>query len=364
MIRKRWKRGGALLLALALVLSGMGFLETRAAVAVDDTQDFSLTVNVAELYTLVEGEENPYQLSTGDMYEPDLSGMMEKVSVRLYKVADIEPSGKYTFIEDFNGVSGLDADQINADTKAEQWLDMAEVTEEVVNAKDIDPLNIQFDKEDYSFIYEKSDGLELGLYLILVDPVSTDHYTYSFAPYLVSVPGNNYYEDETDDWIYDVEVGLKVEQTPRYGSLVINKDLTGFNATYGDNAIFVYEVEILTLEEQAKQPEQQTAETRIVTLEFSAAGTDSVTIEDIPAGAQVTVTEVYSGAGYQTVGNDAVEVTIIADGEEDSPVSVSFVNEPDNTFTGGYGAINHFSLDNTGLYQPSRLDAAGRVPAE
>ena len=363
MIRKRWKREGALLLALALVLSGTGLLETRAAVAVDDTQNFSLTVNVAELYTLVEEEENPYQPGTGDMYEPDLSGMMEKVSVRLYKVADIEPSGKYTFIGAFNGVSGLDADQINADTNAAMWLDMAEAAEGVVEDNHISPLNISPVKEDSKFIYKKDNNLTLGLYLILVDPVSTDHYTYSFAPYLVSVPGNNYYEDETDDWIYDVEVGLKVEQTPRYGNLVINKDLTGFNATYGDNAIFVYEVEILTLEEQAKQPEQQTAETRIVTLEFSAADTDSVTIEDIPAGARVTVTEVYSGAGYQTVGNDAAEVTIIADGEEDSPVSVSFVNEPDNTFTGGYGAINHFSLDN-GLYQPSRLDAAGRVPAE
>ena len=42
--------------------------------------------------------------------------------------------------------------------------------------------------------------------------------------------------------MYDVSTGLKPEQTPRLGSLTIQKTLTSYNATLG-NAAFVFQVE-------------------------------------------------------------------------------------------------------------------------
>ena len=83
----------------------------------------------------------------------------------------------------------------------------------------------------------------------------------------------------------------------------------------------------------------------VVSLVFDAAGTKSVTIENIPAGAQVTVTEVYSGASYSLTADTAQtqQVQIVADGEEGAPVSVSFENEYNESLNGGSSVENHFN---------------------
>ncbi len=84
--------------------------------------------------------------------------------------------------------------------------------------------------------------METGLYLVDTPKVITTNYTYTFTPYLVSLPTNNYYSGNgaSDDWIYDLTkeynsaVGLKPEQHVRYGDLVINKELVDHNATFGN----------------------------------------------------------------------------------------------------------------------------------
>ena len=69
------------------------------------------------------------------------------------------------------------------------------------------------------------------------------------------------------------------------------------------------------------------------------------------------VTEVYSGASYDLKsdnGVDGVETVIKANDEysqADAPVAeVSFVNDVNNSTNGGYGVINHFELNDKGLY--------------
>ena len=59
---------------------------------------------------------------------------------------------------------------------------------------------------------------------------------------------------------------------------------------------------------------------------------------NIPAGAQVTVTEVYSGSSYQVVG-DNVATTVIS---AEDPAEVSFVNTYDDENNGGSSIVNHF----------------------
>src|SRR5699024_12349884 len=66
--------------------------------------------------------------------------------------------------------------------------------------------------------------------------------TYAFTPYLVSLPNNYFYTTGQDEWVYDVTAGMKPQQTPRYGSLVIRKTLTSYNATLG-SATFIFQVE-------------------------------------------------------------------------------------------------------------------------
>ena len=183
----------------------------------------------------------------------------------------------------------------------------------------------------------------------------TTNYTYTFTPYLVSLPTNNYYSGNgaSDDWIYDLTkehnsaVGLKPEQHVRYGNLVINKELVDHNATFGNNATFVFQIDITTLDKKT--------ETRIEELTFNAAGSDSVTIEKIPAGSTVTVTEVYSGASYKLTSENKVKATIVANDEKEAGQAgetavVSFTNEHDGRTNGGYGVKNNFKLNEYGQY--------------
>ena len=97
-------------------------------------------------------------------------------------------------------------------------------------------------------------------------------------------------------------------------------------------------------------------ETRIEELTFSAAGSHSVTIEKIPAGSHVKVTEVYSGASYELASAKSQETDIIANPEKETevefrPAEVSFINKHDGRTNGGYGVKNNFKLDENGQYQ-------------
>ena len=201
------------------------------------------------------------------------------------------------------------------------------------------------------------DKLETGLYLVDTPKVITTNYTYTFKPYLVSLPTNNYYSGNgaSDDWIYNLTgsnaVGLKPEQHVRYGDLVINKELVDHNATFGDEATFVFQIDITTLDKKK--------ETRIEELTFSAAGKNSVTITKIPAGSEVVVNEIYSGASYQlTSDRNQINQTvkIIATDEKEAgkagaAVEVSFTNEHNGRTNGGYGVRNNFKLDKNNQYQ-------------
>lgn len=80
----------------------------------------------------------------------------------------------------------------------------------------------------------------------------------------------------------------------------------------------------------------------MVALNFDAPGQKSLTVTGIPAGAQVTVTEIYTGAGYQAVG--AASQT--RQTEADRAVQVSFENEYDGSLRGGGPAVvNHFTYE-------------------
>ena len=123
------------------------------------------------------------------------------------------------------------------------------------------------------------DKLKTGLYLVDTPKVITTNYTYTFTPYLVSLPTNNYYSGNgtSDDWIYDLTkesnsaVGLKPEQHVRYGDLVIKKELVDHNATFGNNATS-YSRSISQHWIRKKKPESKS-------LPLAQAGSHSVTIE-------------------------------------------------------------------------------------
>lgn len=329
MMNKRLKQGSTFLLAVALTFPLLTLPSAKAASAINTGQkcsiEFDISGNSSEL------------LSTS-------------IPVNLYKVASVDESGNYTGIGAFSklDLSSVSAD--NLDAAAATWAERAAEAKKLLK-DDTEPTTTTLTQGRGT-----ATGLDTGLYLVDTPKVITPNYTYTFTPYLVSLPTNNYYSGNgaSDDWIYDLTkeynsaVGLKPEQHVRYGNLVINKELVDHNATFGNNATFVFQIDITTLDEKK--------ETRIEELTFSAAGNDSVTITKIPAGFHVKVTEVYSGASYELASAKSQETDIIANPEKETevefrPAEVSFINKHDGRTNGGYGVKNNFKLDENNQYQ-------------
>ena len=335
MMNKRLKQGSTFLLAVALTFPLLTLPSAKAASAINTGQkcsiEFDISGNSSEL-------------------------LSASIPVNLYKVASVDESGNYTGIGAFSklDLSSVSAD--NLDAAAATWAERAAEAKKLLK-DDTEPTTTTLTQGRGT-----ATGLDTGLYLVDTPKVITPNYTYTFTPYLVSLPTNNYYSGNgaSDDWIYDLTkeynsaVGLKPEQHVRYGNLVINKELVDHNATFGNNATFVFQIDITTLDEKK--------ETRIEELTFSAAGNDSVTITKIPAGSHVKVTEVYSGASYELASAKSQETDIIANPEKKSevefrPAEVSFINKHDGRTNGGYGVKNNFKLDETDQYQYTKSAA-------
>ncbi len=325
MMNKRLKQGTTFLLALALAFPLLTLPGARAANAIETDRKCSVSFSVS-------GEGN------------ELTAADTDIKVNLYKVADVDVSGNYTATKDFTGlnVSSVSAD--NKDAAASEWADRAKEAQKMLKESVEPTATVTLAKGIGS-----KDGLATGLYLVDTPEVVTTNYTYTFTPYLVSLPTNNYYSNGNDTWIYDLTdtnaIGLKPEEHARYGDLKINKTLANHNATTGKKATFVFKIEITPLKGKT--------ETRIESLDFEAAGDSSVTITKIPAGAKVKVTEVYSGASYKlTSANDQTATIVATDrGSTNTPASVSFTNDIDDNMNGGYGVKNNFKLDENGQYQ-------------
>lgn len=325
MMNKRLKQGTTFLLALALAFPLLTLPGARAANAIETDRKCSVSFSVS-------GEGN------------ELADAGTDIKVNLYKVADVDVSGNYTATGAF---TELDVSSVRADNNdaASKW---------AARAKEAQKLLKDSVKPTTTVTLAAGTGsladLATGLYLVDTPEVVTTNYTYTFTPYLVSLPTNNYYSNGNDDWIYALTdtnaIGLKPEEHARYGDLVINKTLENHNATTGKKATFVFQIKIKPLKSNK-------TETRIESLDFEAAGESSVTITKIPAGAAVKVTEVYSGANYKlTSANDQTTTIVATDrGTTNTPASVSFTNDINNNMNGGYGVKNNFKLDEYDQYQ-------------
>lgn len=188
---------------------------------------------------------------------------------------------------------------------------------------------------------------------------NSGQYTYAFLPQLVSLPTKPADENgvintaNPGEWSFDMAVNLKPERLNRYGSLEIIKTLSEYETMGGvqESATFVFEV-TGTLNDE-------TVYSNVESITFTAAGQESVTLDRIPAMAQVTVREVYSGSSYQlTVPGDRTAVIAA-----DNVVSVEFENEYDGRRTNGHGIKNQFVYDEAGggwnWYSSPAQNAAG-----
>lgn len=320
-MKKRIKTAGALTLAAITVLSAAGLSNVYGALGVETDRECSLT------FTLDETEFDDDELR-------DL-----EIPVKVYKVADITEEAQYdtTGYADF---AGLGLENVSSTTSAEEWAQMAEDAMKIVKAKEeiASTADVKVTKPEgateFTGVINK---LETGMYLVQAETVQTREYTYDFTPYLVSLPNNYYSKEKPDDWVYDVTTGMKPQQTQRYGDLKIVKDLTEYNASLKD-ALFVFQVEGTRNGEQVYSD--------VVSIKFNQAGEKSVLVKHLPAGTEVTVTEVYAGGSYSNTSGETQETVIDAEGVTDHPASVSFTNTYNGKLIPGTGIVNHIEIEN------------------
>ena len=179
MMNKRLKQGTTFLLALALAFPLLTLPGARAANAIDTDRKCSVAFNVS-------GEDN------------ELTANGTNITVNLYKVADVDVSGNYTATEDFKK---LDVSSVSADNNAAANTWAARAKEEQKLLKDsVNPTATVTLAAGTGSLAD----LATGLYLVDTPEVVTTNYTYTFTPYLVSLPTNTYYSNGNDTWIYDL----------------------------------------------------------------------------------------------------------------------------------------------------------------
>ena len=171
----------------------------------------------------------------------------------------------------------------------------------------------------------------------LVTVARSAEYEYLFSPQLLSIPIPEEQDDEADaddeiTWLYDLNVSLKFDRRPMFGTLEIVKTLLSYTAE--EPATFVFSVDA-TLDGEVSY-------SNVAALTFTAPGTLTAVIDRIPLGSSVRVEEVYSGSHY-VLQSAAIQTAAVE--KADEPTQVFFVNTYDETATGGYGIDNHFTYD-------------------
>lgn len=369
---KRAGSAGALILGIAVLFGVLAAGPQRAFGApgidigktdcrITFTLDEEVLKGAGELGTLAEAAPD-YQQYYGELQEylkgSDGNGNANAIEISLYRIAEVNAGGAYALLDPYKKLQGLGGvESANSSTQAANWLEWAEAAagravgtmqEDGTLAPPAGGALTADGSAEIRLTDGKAQGtsgnLPTGLYLVWVDPVDTDTYRYSFVPYLVSLPNNYYNPDDpnsSDNWVYGDEesrpvyVGLKPERDDRYGDLVIEKKLSTYNQTL-EGAAFVFEVKAVK--------EDTLVYSDVVSLAFGSHGTETAKIEHIPAGAEVTVTEIYGGASYESADGAAKPsktTVIVADSDS---AKVFFENKYDEGLNGGGpGVVNHFT---------------------
>lgn len=308
-IREFLKKTKVFVLACALVVPILSLTDINAADAIDITKQCSLTLTVP----------------SDSVYRTDSSA--PDITAKIYRLASVSESRHFTMLDNSYGV---DIEALSQDDKTD-WETAAATAASNTEGK-TPTAEVVIEKTSGS---GTASGLEAGMYLVMMDTVRSSENEYSFTPYMISLPNNLYYSSqrpEDDEWIYDAETMIKIGAEPRFGNLEIVKSLTEYNSTLGP-ATFVFTIE------GEKGTETYS---NVVSLTFSDAGQQSVTVGNIPAGMTVTVTEVYSGSSYELTSEGSQTATIAA-GE--TAASVVFTNTYNEGINGGYGVENQFTYE-------------------
>lgn len=234
------------------------------------------------------------------------------INAKLYKVANIdEAKVKILPLDEYSGIQGFS--DISMKSEAEDVDKVIDALVEAISPK-LDPVSgetiSQGKTPDYTLTITGSgtlNGANKGLYLVTADDASSELWHYSAKPLLVTLPMNAVDVDGTPKWNNNVSMFLKLERSVETGSLKISKTLTG-HMLPGEDAAFVFHVLAKYTDDKGVV---STVHDDVHTIGFTKPGTESIIVDDIPAGSVVTVEEVYSGR-FAPEGSTKLENIVIS----------------------------------------------------
>lgn len=350
-ISRNLKRGCALALAALLTLPCVNLMQTKAAGPVVQDQACELTV-------AVDTTETVWGVGVGaGASAEDFENMT--VTVNVYKVADMNVSAEFTST---TGFEDLDFNVVMEDSNAATWENLA--AEAVQRLEGVEPTETGKLEKGQPAVFS---NLDVGMYLIVPEETFNSDYTrkYVFTPYLTALPSSEYTQigEGSDEWQYDRTIYLKGEAQPQFGKLTIDKILANYNETLGPTTS-VFEI-------VGKDAQGEVVYTNVASVTHDGVGKKSVTLENIPAGIEVTVTEVYAGASYEIVDKDLqiATITIVSDAAVTfgkSAASVEFTNKYNGGNNSGYGLMNEFKVGDDGAWEWTKPTTPGvpQGPAE
>lgn len=184
---------------------------------------------------------------------------------------------------------------------------------------------------------EKNSTLEDALPESYATSIKIDGTEFICSPILFTLPYKKAdgasVNDETA-WTFDRALTLKMEANRKTGSIVIDKTLVGFSEGEED-ATCVFRVTVYDSEAKSNV----TSDT-VYALKFTEEGHESLTVDGIPYGSYVEVTEEYSGGAYKV--DKVTDSKVLVEGDE-KPV-FAFTNTVTHD-KGGGGLVNYFSYE-------------------
>ncbi|MBR0404837.1 MAG: hypothetical protein IJI68_06495 [Eggerthellaceae bacterium] len=356
------KRIGAIMLA-ACMLAVLAFGGAMAWAETSQAGNNSLTVQLS-------GAAYNDQSVTVDITASD-------VEYDLYQIASGEKDPRFdtwNYTWDITAFASL-KDQADVADSASDWQDVADAAAALVEQN-----SIPADKQGTGGTAIKE--LNNGLFLVIPHETLSDKYRYTFVPSIVALPTKEPIEGadpevvkrdgydvnypvigtavEYGAWKNEATIYLKFEVVPRYGSLIINKNIQSIAGTMANWKKASFHYHIVSTADSPFEYDNWASVT--VTGEGDFQGPP---IRHIQAGTIVKVTEVYEGADFTAVGStESDAVTIIADNEDgtmpQNVAQVYFTNTSDKKIIEGSGIQNEFTWQD-GDWQLAATPESGQI---
>jgi len=299
----------------------------------------------------IDGESSTLRFDAPEQFREDLDQYASKLKIGVFQVAVASKNPNYDSYDyvasgAFSSLSSSFSDL--SDMNNEKYLSLAQEAAKIVLDNGLVP--------DQVGSFGDSLSLANGMYLVLpygndsladsvemgigptggqdkiLTTVSTPLYKYTFNPALVALPSrevdgvNN--SSNVVDWNSNVTMLLKAEREDRTdGQILINKTVDQLGGSSSPTFIFDIRAE----------KDGEIVYSNVESLVLNGL-TGSISIQNIPVGSTVTVTEVYSGVSYSYVsGNDSLDLN-----DGDTPLEFDFVNEYKDSNDHSTSVRNHF----------------------